>query len=149
MAAKKRKGNPLWSWLPIIARLAIGGVLLYAGILKLNNAADFALDIEHYKMLPEPVINFMAIVMPWNEVVIGSMLMLALWPRAVSLLSAALFMIFGIAVTQAILRHLNIECGCFGKAGSTQIGLKHLLLDAGGVLLSLWSYAGALAQKKR
>ena len=97
--AKKRR----WTFAtvgPIIARIAVGGVLLYAGSVKLGDMSAVAEDVGHYRLLPEVLHNIFAILLPWNEVVIGSMLILSLWPRAVSLLSAGIFGMFAIAVTQ-------------------------------------------------
>jgi uncharacterized membrane protein YphA (DoxX/SURF4 family) len=145
--AKKRR----WTFASvgaIVARVAVGGLLLYAGVVKLGDMSAVADDVSHYKILPEAVHNIFGIMLPWNEVVIGLMLLLGLWTRAVSLLSAALFMIFIIAVTQALLRGIDIRCGCFGKAGSAQIGIHTLLIDGAGVLLSLWSYVGAMNERK-
>jgi uncharacterized membrane protein YphA (DoxX/SURF4 family) len=146
--AKKRR----WSFAtlgPLLARLAVGGVLLYAGALKLGDMSAVADDVSHYRILPEALHNIFAITLPWNEVVIGSMLMLGLWTRAVSLMSAGLFVVFALAVTQAIVRGIDIRCGCFGHAGSSQIGVHTLLIDGACVALSLWSYAGAQNARKR
>ncbi len=55
--------------------------------------------------------------MPWAELIAGVALVIGCWRRAGGLLTAALSVAFMVAIAQAELRGLKIECGCFNVSG--------------------------------
>ena len=128
-------------------RFALGGLLFYAGFVKVADIPKFAEEVEHYKIAQlfpdsfQPPLLFLmrlaAVTLPWNELAIGAMILLGIWTRTAALLSLFFFMIFTAAVTSAVLRKLNISCGCFNSEGAARVGLQTLALDALGLALSL------------
>jgi uncharacterized membrane protein YphA (DoxX/SURF4 family) len=146
MAAKKISRIPYAS---IIARVLLGGLLFYAGFNKLQDVPKFAKDIANFRLLPESLNHVLAIILPWNELVVGAMLIVGIWTRAVSLASLFFFTVFAIAVTSAIARNLNIECGCLGNADASQVGIQTLAKDAVGLALGLFVYVSAGVARSR
>ena len=147
MAAKKAGAGSAWA--AAAARVLLGGVMFYAGFLKLSNVSLFATDIAHYKLLPGVLERFLAVVLPWNEVVVGAMLLLGLWTRAAALLVAAMFGMFAVAVITALYRGLDINCGCLGHASAGPLGYKTLAFEALGMSLALGVYYFSKAAKAR
>ena|SRR5687767_13377907 len=98
-------------------KLILGGVLLYAGAMKLIDPTGFAEEIANYRFLSE-LAPLLSIVLPPIEIALGATLILARlkspWLPAAALGSALLMVIFAIAVTQAVLRGIDTSCGCFG-----------------------------------
>jgi uncharacterized membrane protein YphA (DoxX/SURF4 family) len=105
---------------PIFLRLVglvVGAVLLYASLDKIARPDRFADIVHDYDMLPVIAINAFALLMPWTEMVAGAALILGVWRRGAGLLATALSAAFLIAIAQAELRGLKIECGCFDVGG--------------------------------
>jgi uncharacterized membrane protein YphA (DoxX/SURF4 family) len=97
--------------------IAVGATLVYASLDKVRRPDQFADIVHDYQMLPVIFINAFALLMPWTEMVAGSALILGVWRRGAGLLAAALCVAFLIAIAQAEIRGLRIECGCFDVGG--------------------------------
>jgi len=150
MAAKKsKKGMGIGAYAVLVARVLLGGLLCYAGYNKLMDVPKFASDIAHFRLLPVPLEHFLAIILPWNEIVVGAMLIFGIWTRAVALASLLFFTVFAVAVSSAIARHLNIECGCLGNADASKVGVLTLAKDAVGFALALFIYVQSIPAKVR
>lgn len=119
----------------LIARFIIGFVFIYAGAEKISNPESFAISITAYKLLPIWIINFLAITLPWIELISGLLLVFGISVKENSFIILFLLIVFNIVVTISLIRGLNIECGCFGNG--TQIGLIKLVENFILVLLSL------------
>lgn len=96
-----------------ILRVALGVVFIVASLDKMGNPESFAENIANYRLLPYRLINISAIVLPWLEVITGSLLVLGVWIRASAVLTCGLLGVFILAISQALLRDLDISCGCF------------------------------------
>ncbi len=101
----------------VFLRILIGMVLLVSGVEKtISPYQNFLYIIQAYQMLPSPLENAVAMILPWVELIVGLLLVLGLWiPIS---LSAALMMfaMFIVVVGQALLRGLPLDqCGCFGQ----------------------------------
>jgi uncharacterized membrane protein YphA (DoxX/SURF4 family) len=119
------------------ARFVLGVILCAAGFMKVAFAWEFSEAIANYRLLPPVANQLLGVVLPWWEVGTGLLLVLGLWVRASSLLSALLFAGFASAITAALLRGLDIDCGCFGSGLSGRIGLRTLIVDLMGLALSI------------
>ena len=89
-------------------------------------------------MIPEQLANLVAIILPWIEVVAGLCLMTGVWPRAAAWVATLLCLSFVAAVGQALVRDLNIQCGCFGSIDAGPIGLKKLGQSALLLAVAAW-----------
>jgi uncharacterized membrane protein YphA (DoxX/SURF4 family) len=127
--------KPLFLW-PL--RLLLGGLFVWAGLLKLADPNQFALEIANYRLLPQAA-PLLAAAIPSTELLLGLGL-LALperWRRASALGLLFLLLLFTAAVTQAVLRGIDVSCGCFGGRSDTvswlTVGRDLLLLAAAGL----------------
>jgi uncharacterized membrane protein YphA (DoxX/SURF4 family) len=125
--------------------IAVGQELIRASLDKIAYPDLFADIVHDYDMLPLVAINAFALIMPWTEMVAGAVLVLGMlpwlgaWRRGAGLLSTLLFAAFLIAIAQAELRGLKIECGCFDVGGmsSSQAGWSLFARDIPLLLGSL------------
>ncbi|UCC68475.1 MAG: DoxX family membrane protein [Armatimonadota bacterium] len=128
-----------------IVGLGLGGLFVYASYDKVTQPDRFADIVNDYQMLPLVFINAFALVMPWFEMVAGAALVLGLWRRAAGLILAALTVAFMVAIAQAEIRGLEIECGCFDVSGmsATQASWDLFVRDLGLLLASalIWRRA--------
>jgi putative oxidoreductase len=106
-----------------IARIYLALVFILSGLDKINNLAGFAESIENYRILPEQIINIVAIIIPWLELIAGALLLMGYYIKENSLISLALLVVFTFAVFSAVLRNLNIDCGCFGTFNGQKVGM--------------------------
>lgn len=130
-------------YLSLLSRLLIGGMFIYASYYKVIDPAAFAKSIWYYHLVWGKLINLMAIVIPWLELIIGVALILGFWVRGATWWSNALLVVFIVALGSTIVRGISIDCGCFKEAqSSTHSAWRSLLFDVGALVFSLqllWS----------
>jgi uncharacterized membrane protein YphA (DoxX/SURF4 family) len=104
-------------WLGLLARLALGGVLVVAGALKIPTPYKAAAAMRAYELLPNSLASFFGYILPWFEVGLGLLLILGVATRLSGLIGALLMLLFIGAISSAWARGLSIDCGCFGGGG--------------------------------
>lgn len=147
-----KNGPILLDVLTLLSRLFIGGALIWASWYKIVEPASFAKSIWYYHLVPGQLINLMALVLPWMELLVGLGLILGIWYRGAALWSLALNLIFIAALSSAIVRGLNIDCGCFktGGGSGTAAAWKSLYLNAGMLaanIVILFTFYGAKSRR--
>ncbi|GEL18625.1 MauE/DoxX family redox-associated membrane protein [Pseudonocardia asaccharolytica] len=125
-----------------LARLGLAAVWLVSGTLKALDPDQTYVAVRAYDVLPTELVGVVAEVLPWLEIAFGVLLLLGVGTRLVAGLSALLLLVFIAGVTQAWVRGLSIDCGCFGGGGQvapgeTAYGVE-LLRDAGFLVLAGW-----------
>lgn len=120
-------------------RLLLGGLFLYAGLVKGQDVTAFARDLAAYQLLPYAFNYLVAATLPYVEVLAGALLLLGRNVRGAALLLALLTLVFIAAILSALLRGLEIDCGCFGSGAATPLWLA-LLRDFGILVLAHFSY---------
>ena len=121
-----------------LLRIALAAPFLVAGMMKIIDPGHFAQAIGNYRILPHELVHLLAIFLPWLEVVAGVFVLAGIWLRAASWLIAAMTVVFIIALSSAVYRDLNIECGCFGTAGGRAAGLRTIAMDVAILVGALW-----------
>jgi len=107
----------------IAARLILGGVFIYASIDKILHPAAFAEAVFNYQILPSQLINLMALILPWLELILGVLLLSGIWVSGAVLGVNLLMVTFLAAIIFNTARGLNISCGCFSTE-TTASGLS-------------------------
>lgn len=119
-----------------LCRLGLGAVFVYAGALKSQDVTVFAGDIANYKILPYSLNYLVAATLPYVEVLAGVFLLANRKVRPAALLIGALNVVFMIALASAMVRGLDIDCGCF-RAESPTTPAAALVRDAGFLLMAV------------
>jgi uncharacterized membrane protein YphA (DoxX/SURF4 family) len=148
-----------------IGRLVLGCIFIYAGyskiflpntnlwpffILKFSismNLANFAVQVEAFKLLPAWGVQFVAHALPFTEIVLGLLVLIGWRLRIWAPVLTAIMLGFFVVVLRAYLLHMNINCGCF--ATPEIIGLKKVLEDAALSGLSLLMTIFAFTEARR
>jgi uncharacterized membrane protein YphA (DoxX/SURF4 family) len=147
---KKLLLHPLVVW---VCRLVVAAVLIFAAVQKIWMPLEFARLIREYHLLPDQVLNLVAVVLPWLEIVCGLCFLSGLWLMGTAVLLSSLNIIFVIAIayrawlimssTGVGFFDLSYDCGCgFGVVYIPTKNLENLLL-VGMCLIILF------AQRKR
>lgn len=119
----------------LLGRVVLGVVFVYASWYKLLSPEEFARSILNYRVLPTETVNLPAIILPWIELICGLLLLVGLFTAGSSLVVAGMLSLFLGALGLALVRGIDISCGCFSPKGITPLTWGLLLRD--GVLLAL------------
>jgi len=122
----------------LVARVAIGVLLVLAGAIKLHDGAgSTASAIAAYRLLSPAVIAPLGIALPFVELVLGAYLVAGFQTRAAATIAALQFVVFAAAVGSLVVRNIPADCGCFGSALPTAPSWGHVAADFGLALLAL------------
>ena len=117
-------------WIEIACRWILGITFIYASYYKIMSPTDFAKMVYGYNLFPEVLINLIAIVLPFVELISGLSLLLGIYPRSAALIINGLLLAFIFILTINIIRGHEFDCGCFsaGKAGSPKMMVERDLI---------------------
>jgi uncharacterized membrane protein YphA (DoxX/SURF4 family) len=119
------KGLPL---LFTAARVLLGVVFIIAGTAKIADPSAFAATIANYGILSGMPALVVATILPWGELLCGVGLVVGLFVRGSALLTILFLSIFTIVALYAMMRGLDISCGCFTLDPlAERIGWKKIL----------------------
>lgn len=120
--------DDLKNLLVMICRIFLGFMFIYASLDKIANPVEFAKQVGYYKVLPFGLENMLAIVLPYTELIVGICLIAGLMVDGAALLSIIMMLVFILVISQAMLRGIDITCGCFKvSADSEQLGLHNII----------------------
>jgi len=117
-------------------RLTLAAVFLAAAYGKLRDPYAFAVSIHAYRLVPPAWASVSAVVMPAVETVAAIALASGLLWRGGAVILGGLLAVFLVALSQAILRGIDIDCGCFGK-GSSPVSFWLIARNYGLILCAL------------
>ena len=109
-------------------RLVVGGVFIWAGILKIMDPLDFAQSIANYRTFPRFLSFFLALILPWIEVFCGILVISGLFKRSGAVILSVMTGFFLLLIAVTIFRGIDIDCGCFGPL-SSRVDYKLILTD--------------------
>jgi len=131
-------------WLTLLARLILGGVLIVAGAFKVGNLQKSAMAVRAYELLPVQIANFLGYSLPWVEIGVGLLLITGAAVKVCGLIGAITMVAFIIAISQAWVRGLSIDCGCFGGGGAVAPEdtryLSEIIRDSGLFIVGIYLY---------
>jgi uncharacterized membrane protein YphA (DoxX/SURF4 family) len=140
--APARGGSRVLGAVGLLARLALGGVLLVAGYLKLVDLDGSVRSVVAYDLVDYEVAKFIGITLPVLEVAVGVLLVIGLLTRAAGAAGATLMLVFIAGIASAWARGLSIDCGCFGDGGPVAPGatryLEEMVRDTALAVAGLW-----------
>jgi putative oxidoreductase len=138
----------------LILRLIVGGVFIASAVTKVWNVqyshahgiqfshvpdlTTFSQDVANYHVPPRALTNLVAITLPWIELLAGALLVFGIWKRASAMVITAMMVVFLIAISQAVIRGFNINCGCFGSVDARKVGVTALAEDVVLLGMAAW-----------
>ena len=125
------------TWVERLLRWTLAGIFLAAALPKIMDPSGFAADISHYALLPDMLVNTLAVVLPWIEAVMGLALLSGFAAEGALALANVLMVVFLGAMGQAWIRGLDIDCGCFGHSGVREKVGVAILRDLGFLAIAL------------
>lgn len=121
----------------LVFRLVLAGMFLFAALPKLLDPVTFARDIDNYRMLPDALIGPLALMLPVAEIVIGLALVTGVYARGAAITSSVMLVGFAVGMVQAIVRGIDLDCGCFGHFAEAQVSWWTVARNAALTLMAL------------
>jgi hypothetical protein len=132
-------------------RLILALIFFAAAVPKILNPEALAQSVVGYQILPDTLVQFTALTLPWLELLLAILLVCQVWIGPTLLLTNVLFVIFLTALGSAFARGLDVDCGCFGSSTSGNM-IWYLIRDVIFLALGLaaaWLYYRELPPRKR
>jgi uncharacterized membrane protein YphA (DoxX/SURF4 family) len=127
--------------LVIAVRVVLGLIFVFASVDKIADPAAFSRSIMNYHILPYGVAMVIATILPWMELLCGLTLLSGVLVQGSALLVLAMLIVFTGAVFSALIRGLDISCGCFTQDPTAgRIGWWKIAENIGMILLSAFLY---------
>lgn len=135
----------------LLSRLILAGVLLVAGGAKFFEGTFAAQRaINAYKIFPPSWAPFLGYALPGLEILLGIVLLIGVFIRLSSLITALVMAGFIAGIISVWVRGYSIDCGCFGGGGNVaEAGknmryakeiLRDLLFVGLAVRLAVWPH---------
>ncbi|MBI5471036.1 MAG: DoxX family membrane protein [Ignavibacteriae bacterium] len=125
-------------YIALALRLLLGFVFVVASIEKIADPNAFAVSIGNYKLVGSGVAVSVATVLPWIELLAGLFLIFGVMMRGSSLLIFLMLIVFTAGVFSAMLRGLDISCGCFSRDPAVgRVGWLKVVENTGLILSSI------------
>lgn len=94
-------------------QIALGIVFLVSAVPKISDPPGFAHMIYNYRLTPGALVNGLALVLPWVELIVGLALVLGVWRREAAIVAGILLVVFVVAIGINLARGHAVDCGCF------------------------------------
>ena len=105
--------TPSSAYLILIGRLIVSATFILAAQPKIQDPAAFATSLEGYRLVTGNITLWIALALPWLELVAGFGLLIPQIRRGSALVIALLLIAFIVLHASAWARGLDISCGCF------------------------------------
>jgi uncharacterized membrane protein YphA (DoxX/SURF4 family) len=133
--------------------MVLGGLFILAGYNKLGDFRGTYDAVHAFHLgFNEQTLQVLARVVPWAELLTGSLLVLGLWARGAGVMAVVLMAAFIGGIASVMARGLDVNCGCFGKlklfCGDQPMGWCHLIRNtimAGAAALIVACGPGVMA----
>jgi uncharacterized membrane protein YphA (DoxX/SURF4 family) len=101
------------AYLVLLGRLIVSVAFILAALPKIQDPAAFAISVEGYRVVTANLAMWIALVLPWLELVTGFGLLIPQIRRGSNLIITLLLIVFIALHASAWARGLDINCGCF------------------------------------
>lgn len=123
----------------LLVRIFLGAVFIIASLDKIIHPDAFALSIVNYKVVGTTLSMVIATILPPMELLCGLGLILGIYVRSNALMISGMLVVFTVLVISALLRGLDITCGCFTQdPNASKIGYQKILENVGLLFLGIY-----------
>lgn len=109
-----------------IIRIILAFLFILSALQKLRSLENFALSVDAYQIFAATLVNLITLIIPWLELFVGFGLLFRYKLKANLILYLIMMISFTILVFIAMVKGLDIECGCFGES-SAKVGFIKLV----------------------
>jgi uncharacterized membrane protein YphA (DoxX/SURF4 family) len=102
-----------------LVRLLLGGMLVFAGILKVQDNTTLFESVAYIPWLPIAIKSLIIDYLPWIEIVVGALLIIPYLDKVVVPVTGLIYLSFFIFAIWGLSTGLEVDCGCFGDLDSS------------------------------
>jgi uncharacterized membrane protein YphA (DoxX/SURF4 family) len=100
-------------------RIILGGMLVFAGILKVQDGTTLFESVAYITWLPITFKSLIIDFLPWIEIIAGSLLILPFFDNISIPVTGLIYLSFFIFAIWGLSTGIEIDCGCFGDLDSS------------------------------
>lgn len=127
-----RRANALRRFIEI----AVGAMLVVAGVAKLGQRYDFLANIYQYRLVGSATGIWVATYLPWLECVVGCALVSNTFARGGLVMSCILFAVLLAAKISLLARGMAVPCGCIFRESQEPVTITDAALTGIWLLAS-------------
>ena len=121
--------------LPLIFRIILGIIFIYASYDKILDPAAFSKNIHNFHTTDNLVWveNLVALILPWLELIVGVFLIFGVFLEGSTSITIGLYIFFILILSQAVFRGIDVHCGCFKTEADAGVAdlrfelIKHII----------------------
>ena len=115
-------------------------LFVYSAWAKIEDPGLFADSVMRFELLPQFMVGFFSLSLPMVELLVGFMFVFTKWLREAAFVTTGMLVMFISALSLAVARGLEIDCGCFGfsSTGGRQELLIAIVRDIVLLVPSIW-----------
>jgi len=98
-------------------RIILGAALIVAGYFKIQDNSALFETVAYITWLPNFFKSLVIDILPWAEILLGSLLISKLWDTVAIPFTTLIYMVFLIFAIYGFSTGIEGDCGCFGDAG--------------------------------
>jgi Methylamine utilisation protein MauE len=129
------------AFVSLFSRIVIGMVFILSFSGKLRDISSFQNAINEFRLSPEWVSPYLALVFLAGELVVAVAMILG--GRFLSwgfMLAGLMLVVFSIALLSVIIRRIDASCNCFGSSGDDRVSTYEILRNASFILCAFIGY---------
>jgi uncharacterized membrane protein YphA (DoxX/SURF4 family) len=131
----------------LVTRLVLGCMFIMSSLPKIQLPLKFLSDVYGYELVGPRLGVLVAMTLSWLELLVGVCLVGGIFVAGALLTSATMGAMFAVVLASALIRGLDISCGCFG-VNTGKINYLTLLRAVVILLVSGLAYAGIVLRDK-
>lgn len=101
-------------WSKIGVRVILGGLLLFAGYLKVQDNTALFESVAYISWLPLLVKSTVIDLLPWVEIIVGGLLIFNVFGKIIKPAALLIYLSFFIFAIYGLGAGIEGDCGCFG-----------------------------------
>ena len=124
-------------------------MFIWSSLPKIRQPYDFLSSVYSYELVGPKLGMFVAMTLPWLELLVGICLIGGIFIDGALLASIAMTAMFTFVLGSALYHGLEITCGCFGASATEIIGYSTLIRACLILLASIAAYTIIFALQSR
>lgn len=107
--------------LQLLFRIVLGGLLAFAGLLKLQDNSALFESVAYLPWIPILLKSVIIDTLPWIEVLVGSLLVFNVFGKVVKPAAGIIYLGFFIFAIYGLGAGIEGDCGCFGDLDDSSL----------------------------
>lgn len=113
--------NKIITYTQYLFRFILGGLLVFAGILKMQDNSALFEAVAYITWLPLGFKSFVIDVLPYVEILVGGLMAFSLFSKIVDPIATCIYLTFFIFAIYGLNQGMEGDCGCFGELDKSSL----------------------------